>query len=137
MKETMKFMVDVIDDSMEPKLIKGDIAFVRSGFAAADGDICVVMVTDHEAKTTNLYIRRVCFEGNRIILTATNRKYPTLVFEGENRNNIRLLGPVYKMHRSLAPHQPRWVALSGIAHGNRTALETRKGNLVGEAADDE
>jgi len=137
MKETMRFMVNVIDDSMSPNLLKGDIAFVRSGFDVEDGGIGVVIVTDHEAKSTKLLVRRVHFEENRIKLTATNRKYPALVFEGEERNNVRLLGPIYKMHRTLAPHQPRWIALSGIAQGNRAALESRKGKIVGELADEE
>ncbi len=136
MKNTMNFMVDVLDDVMKPIIEKGDIAFVRSGFEVPDGEIGVVMVTDHDSESTKIHIRRIFYEDNRVILAASNRKYPALLFEGEQIENIRLLGPVYKTQKSGAPHQSKWISMSGIARRNRVALESNNGNIVGEPADE-
>ena len=54
---SMCFLVDVTDDSMEPKLMKDDLVTVRSGFEADETHMAAVLVTDDVQKTTKLYIR--------------------------------------------------------------------------------
>ena len=63
---SMCFLVDVTDDSMEPKLMKDDLVTVRSGFEADETHMAAVLVTDDVQKTTKLYIRKVIVEPERI-----------------------------------------------------------------------
>lgn len=125
-----KFMVDVVDDSMSPALMKGDLVTVRSGFEVDDGHIIVALVTDDETRSTKLYIRKVVKEPTRIILKATNDKYPPLIFENGNTQNVRVIGIVTTLHRDFG--STRMVVTARIAKDNRRVLETASGNLVAE-----
>lgn len=131
---SMCFLVDVTDDSMEPKLMKDDLVTVRSGFEAYETHMAAVLVTDDEQKTTKLYIRKVIVEPERITLRALNLKYPDMVFEGAEVENVRLIGIVIKLHRYLDSwrERPGKVVTARIACENRAALENQIGNIVCE-----
>lgn len=131
---SMCFLVDVTDDSMEPKLMKDDLVTVRSGFEADETHMAAVLVTDDVQKTTKLYIRKVIVEPERITLRALNLKYPDMVFEGAASENIRLIGIVIKLHRYLDSwrERPGKVVTARIACENRAALENQIGNIVCE-----
>lgn len=132
--KSMCFMVDVTDDSMNPKLLKDDLVMVRSGFEADGTHMAAVLVTDDVQNTTSLYIRKVIVEPERITLRALNSKYPDMVFEGAAIKNICLIGIVIKLCRYL----DNWRSYSGtivtarIACENRAALENQSGNIVCE-----
>lgn len=131
---SMCFLVDVTDNSMEPKLLKDDLAVVRSGFEADATHMAAVLVTDDVKNTTSLYIRKVIVEPERVTLRALNPKYPDMVFEGAAIKNICLIGIVIKLHRYLDNWRncPGKIVTARIACENRTALENQSGNIVCE-----
>lgn len=131
---SMCFLVNVTDGSMEPKLMKDDLVTVRSGFEADETDMAAVLVTDDVQKTTKLYIRKVIVDPERITLRALNLKYPDMVFEGAEVENVRLLGIVFKLYRYLDnwSDRPGKVVTARIARENRAALENQIGNIVCE-----
>ena len=131
MRCSMSFMVNVIDQSMSPKLIQDDIAYVRSGFEVDDKGMGAVLVSDSEKQHSELLIRKVYFKNDQIILKPLNSHFPTLIFEGEERKSVRLLGVVYQVSRPFGTTS-HWITLSKIATSNRTAVERDSGNITGE-----
>lgn len=134
---SMCFLVDVTDDSMEPKLMKDDLVTVRSGFEADETHMAAVLVTDNVQKTTKLYIRKVIVEPERITLRALNAKYPDMVFEGAEVENVRLVGILTHMTRYWDKHfTPGRIVTAQVAHENRTALESQNNNIVYEPVEE-
>lgn len=134
---SMCFLVDVTDDSMEPKLMKDDLVTVRSGFEADETHMAAVLVTDDVQKTTKLYIRKVIVEPERITLRALNTKYPDMVFEGAEVENVRLVGILTNMTRYWDKHfTPGRIVTAQVAHENRTALESQNNNIVYEPVEE-
>ena len=128
---SMCFLVDVTDDSMEPKLMKDDLVTVRSGFEADETHMAAVLVTDDVQQTTKLYIRKVIVEPERITLRALNAKYHDMVFEGAEVENVRLVGILTNMTRYWDKHfTPGRIVTAQVAHENRTALESQNNNIV-------
>ena len=111
MRCSMSFMVNVIDQSMSPKLIQDDIAYVRSGFEVDDKGMGAVLVSDSEKQHSELLIRKVYFKNDQIILKPLNSHFPTLIFEGEERKSVRLLGVVYQVSRPFGTTS-HWITLS-------------------------
>lgn len=134
---SMCFLVDVTDDSMEPKLMKDDLVTVRSGFEADETHMAAVLVTDDVQKTTKLYIRKVIVEPERITLRALNAKYHDMVFEGAEVENVRLVGILTNMTRYWDKHfTPGRIVTAQVAHENRTALESQNNNIVYEPVEE-
>ena len=134
---SMCFLVDVTDDSMEPKLMKDDLLTVRSGFEADETHMAAVLVTDDVQKTTKLYIRKVIVEPERITLRALNAKYHDMVFEGAEVENVRLVGILTNMTRYWDKHfTPGRIVTAQVAHENRTALESQNNNIVYEPVEE-
>ena len=134
---SMCFLVDVTDDSMEPKLMKDDLVTVRFGFEADETHMAAVLVTDDVQKTTKLYIRKVIVEPERITLRALNAKYHDMVFEGAEVENVRLVGILTNMTRYWDKHfTPGRILTAQVAHENRTALESQNNNIVYEPVEE-
>ena len=128
---TINFLVDVTDNSMSPVLIKGDTVTVCPGFKVEDGHMVALLITDEKEQTTKLHIRKVIFENGKIILKAQNRKFPSFVYEGQNNDNVRLIGIVTGSSRFLyKPLSSRQIITAKFAQQNRIVLENQSGNLV-------
>ena len=97
----VKFEVDMIDQSMSPLIEVGDLVTVCPGFEVENGHMVAVLITDEKEQTTKLHIRKVIFENGKIILKAQNRKFPSFVYEGQNNDNVRLIGIVTGSSRFL------------------------------------
>jgi len=131
------FLVDVVDNSMSPTLFKGDYVTVLSGFEVDEDHIAAVLVTDDVAQTTSLYLRKVTVEHDRVILAPANLSYPTLIFEGENIKNVRILGVLTHIHRFFDNGYPGRILTAKRAVNNRLALEKQTGNIECEPVEEE
>lgn len=131
------FLVDVTDDSMSPKLDKGDFVEVRSGFEVEDDQIIAALVSDNENETTKLYIRKAFIGQNKITLRAVNPRVPDMVFEGSRTENVRVLGVVIRSHRYFGWENSRSILTGKIAKNNRTSLENHTGNITCESVEEE
>lgn len=77
----------------------GDIVFVHSQNTANDGDIVVAYI-----KNTKMpLLKRIHFypEEEKLVLSPENPKYSPLVFTGEERRNVRILGKAVFLQISL------------------------------------
>ncbi|MFH0825075.1 MAG: transcriptional repressor LexA [Pseudomonadota bacterium] len=84
------FAVRVRGDSMEDADIRhGDLAIIRPLNDAENGDIVAVMVENIEPEATLKMFRR---KRDRIELHAANKKYGPLLFEGDDRSKVKVLG---------------------------------------------
>lgn len=127
----VKFEVDMIDQSMSPLIEVGDLVTVCPGFEVENGHMVAVLITDEKEQTTKLHIRKVIFENGKIILKAQNRKFPSFVYEGQNKDNVRLIGIVTGSSRFLyKPLSSRQIITAKFAQQNRIVLENQSGNLV-------
>ncbi|OCC16009.1 SOS-response repressor and protease LexA [Dissulfuribacter thermophilus] len=84
------FALLVKGDSMIGQHIRpGDIAIIKPGPVVEQGTIAAVMVEGlfHEAT-----LKRVKWDENSIKLLSENPAYPPLVFEGEERSKVTILG---------------------------------------------
>lgn len=128
---TINFLVDVVDNSMSPTLIKGDTVTVCPGFKVENGHMVAFLITDEKKRTTKLHIRKAIIEDDHMIFKATNRNYPSFVFDEENSNNIRVVGIVTRLHRYFGAHtRPNFIVTAEPARKNRIALESQNGNLA-------
>jgi len=83
------------DNSMAPRLLRGDIVFLRRQEDVADGEIAAV---EYHGKTL---LRRLYRIGRGIQLIAENPEYPPLLFDPENTGEITILGRAAAFRRRL------------------------------------
>lgn len=127
----VKFEVDMIDRSMSPLIEVGDLVTVCPGFEVENGHMVAFLITDEKKRTTKLHIRKAIIEDDHMIFKATNRNYPSFVFDEENSNNIRVVGIVTRLHRYFGAHtRPNFIVTAEPARKNRIALESQNGNLA-------
>lgn len=78
------------DSMVNARILDGDIVFIRSQEIVENGEIAAVIVNnDNEATLKRLYYYR---EKNLLILKAENPAYEDLVFQGEELNQVHILG---------------------------------------------
>ena len=63
------------------------------------GDMALVIVTDPDKQETKLYVRRVSYDENSIILKGTHTKCfgtikPDMIFAGDDQKNVMIVGRV-------------------------------------------
>ncbi len=92
------FCLTCAGDSMEPKLLNGDVVFVRKQEAVYNGEIGVVIIDDDTATLKRVYYDRT---NNIVTLVAENPKYQPLVYSGEQLNHIRILGKAISLYRHI------------------------------------
>lgn len=91
------FALQVKGDSMMPRLLDGDIVFVRQQSDVLDGQIAAVLVED-SATLKHVYH----FTGGEgIQLVADNPHYPPMIYSGSDASQVRILGLAVGYHRSL------------------------------------
>lgn len=84
-------------DSMEPKLMNGDIVFIRKQPEVNDGQIAAVLIED-EATLKRVYYDK---PNNVLTLVAENPKYRPFIYSGEQLDHIRILGRAVSLYRKL------------------------------------
>lgn len=124
-----KFTLDVIDNSMSPKLFEGDCVTVLEGTKVEENRFMAVLVTDDTKQISTLHIRKVALEPDRITLTSCNPAFPTQVFEGEKMQNVRIVGVLTHLHRFLDDDAPSRVEMTSRGKCNRAALEKSIGSI--------
>lgn len=83
------FYLIVRGQSMEPRILDGDLALVRRQPTLEDGDLGVIVYGEGEGT-----LKRFCHKGNAIVLQPFNPAYETLVLTGEEINQLHIAGKV-------------------------------------------
>ena len=78
------------DSMINARIFDGDILFVKSQPTVEDGEIAVVLIED-EATVKRVYYNK---EDNILTLIPENPTYKPMRYQGEQLNNIRILGKV-------------------------------------------
>lgn len=91
------FCLTCAGDSMEPKLMNGDIVFIRKQREVNDGQIAAVLIED-EATLKRVYYDRA---NNILRLIAENPKYDPLIYSGEQLDHILILGKAVSLFRKI------------------------------------
>lgn len=74
------------DSMINARIFDGDIVYIRQQADVDNGDIAAVLI-DNEATLKKVYKQK-----DRLILRACNPLYEDFVYEGEQLNNIHILG---------------------------------------------
>ncbi len=88
------FWLEVKGDSMEPELHEKDLVLVREQ-EVLDKECYAVVNVDAEDGLVKL----VDIENTRITLSSVNPYYPPRVFEFEEMNRVKVIGPVIEVKR--------------------------------------
>lgn len=81
------FCLRVKGDSMiNARIQDGDLVFIRQQPTVNDGEIAAVLIDDEAT------LKRVYISESNITLVAENPAYKPLVYQGEEMNNVRILG---------------------------------------------
>ena len=78
------------DSMVNARIFDGDILYIKKQDMVDDGEIAVVLIED-EATVKRVYYDR---ENNTITLMPENPAYKPMRYNGEELNNIRILGKV-------------------------------------------
>lgn len=82
-------------DSMAPRLLDGDLVFIRQQPSVDNGQIAAVLI-DTEATLKHVYV-----SSSSIQLVAENPAYAPIVLTGEDAENARILGKAVAYRRSI------------------------------------
>jgi repressor LexA len=89
------FLLKVAGDSMAPLLLPGDLVMVRVQQRVARGEIAVVLIDDEAT------LKRVYEEAGGLVLRGDNPEFIPLRFAPEEALEVRILGKVVGVYRSL------------------------------------
>ena len=92
------FGLQIKGNSMEPRMVEGDVVIVRQQDTCENGQIAIVMVNGDEATC-----KRVMFHDNGIALVSTNPIVPPMFFTREEveRLPLRILGVVVELRAKI------------------------------------
>lgn len=82
-------------DSMAPRLLDGDLVFIRQQPSVDNGQIAAVLI-DTEATLKHVYV-----SSSSIQLVAENPAYAPIVLTGEDAENARILGKAVAYRRMI------------------------------------
>lgn len=90
------FALKIKGDSMEPRMISGDVAIVKQQFDADSGDVVIALVNGNEATCKKLEKT-----NNGIMLISTNTKYAPMFFSNEQISELPvvILGKVVELRQ--------------------------------------
>lgn len=90
------FALKIKGDSMEPRMISGDVAIVKQQSDADSGDIVIALVNGNEATCKKLEKT-----NNGIMLISTNTKYAPMFFSNEQISELPvvILGKVVELRQ--------------------------------------
>lgn len=90
------FALKIKGDSMEPRMISGDVAIVKQQSDADSGDVVIALVNGNEATCKKLEKT-----NNGIMLISTNTKYAPMFFSNEQISELPvvILGKVVELRQ--------------------------------------
>lgn len=74
------------ESMINARIYDGDIVYIRAQKEVENGEIAAVRIRDEAT------LKKVYYNGQRIILRACNPLFPDMEYEGENLNEIAILG---------------------------------------------
>ena len=74
------------DSMRDARILDGDIVYIRQQSEVENGQIAAVLIEDEAT------LKRVYVSPDSIVLQAANPLYPPMVFSGEERAGVRILG---------------------------------------------
>lgn len=74
------------DSMIEARIMDGDIVYIKEQPTVENGEIAAVLIGDEAT------LKRVYLHGNSLTLLPCNSKYPPLVYNGSELENIRIIG---------------------------------------------
>ena len=74
------------ESMINSRIYDGDIVYIRAQKEVENGEIAAVRIGDEAT------LKKVYYNGQRIILRACNPLFPDMEYEGENLNEIAILG---------------------------------------------
>ena len=85
------------DSMIDARIYDGDLVFVKKQEMVENGEIAVVLVNDE------VTLKKVFYEPNknRIMLMPANKNYQPFIYEGEELNNIHILGKAIAFQSNL------------------------------------
>lgn len=83
------FYLLVRGDSMEPRIVSGDLALVHQQPDVDSGDLAVVLVDGEEGT-----LKKVVKQNDMVILQPFNPRYETLIFTGPEIKRLTVVGKV-------------------------------------------
>lgn len=86
------FCLNVVGDSMEPRICEGDTVLVRSQQAVNSGDIAVVTIDEEEG-----VVKKMCHGTGWVELKSFNPYYPPRRFEGKEVERLHVTGKVLRI----------------------------------------
>lgn len=86
------FCLDVVGNSMEPRICEGDTILVRSQSMVNSGEVAIVTVDGEEG-----VVKKVCYGDNWLELQSFNPYYPPRRFEREEMNRVFITGKVMRI----------------------------------------
>lgn len=88
------FCLEIKGDSMEPRMVEGDIVVVKVQNTAETGDVVIAQVNGNEATCKKLLISQ-----SGLSLLSLNPKYDPMVFTAEDVENkpVRIIGKVVEL----------------------------------------
>ncbi|MCR5174640.1 MAG: helix-turn-helix domain-containing protein [Oscillospiraceae bacterium] len=86
--------IQVVGDSMSPKIDDGDLVLVHKQPSVDSGSIGVFIVDGEDG-----YVKKVKYDTEYIHLISYNPYYPPMVFEGPDVLRVRVVGKVISMVR--------------------------------------
>ena len=90
------YWLRVYGDSMEPDIREGDLALIRIEEEVNSGQVALVVI-DNEDGT----LKKVRYGRDYIELIAVNPSYPSLLFEEDEMDRVRIVGRVIWIKRRL------------------------------------
>lgn len=74
------------DSMIEARIMDGDIVYIKEQPTVENGEIAAVLIGDEAT------LKRVYLNGSSLTLLPCNSKYPPLVYNGPELENIRIIG---------------------------------------------
>lgn len=93
-KQGDHFALRIRGDSMEPRMLQGDIVIVRRQPDVTNGDVAVIMISDESAT-----VKKVIKSRTGINLVAYNQNYPIMEYSNQEIEEmpVRILGKVVEL----------------------------------------
>lgn len=85
------------DSMIDARINDGDLIFVKKQEMVENGEIAVILINDE------VTLKKVFYEPNknRIMLMPANKNYQPFIYEGEELNNIHILGKAIAFQSNL------------------------------------
>lgn len=95
-EQELYIWVNVVGDSMFPKIEEGDTLLIKRQESVDSGSIAVVLIDDEEAS-----VKKVVYGDDWIELQSFNPYYPPRRFEGAEVQRIRVMGLVKRVLKDI------------------------------------